>query len=493
MVTQHPDHASAPYWHKDPFISVKEEIHECFLSFSELHASEYMWDWEGKFVDEAVAERMLSQHYDYFKDQYLGKDKFLTFRLPNPKVETEFRLGKALMGIIAAGGLAKQVDLHAPPLFEVVLPMTTTAGEMIAIQEAFREITSLRHPLLKFHENGLKHIEIIPLIEDIETITNIDQLLKTYIEEHEGIFGFKPQYMRVMIARSDPAMNSGMIPTVLSIKIALAKCKEIEKELGFEIYPILGAAALPFRGGITPYNVEEFTQEYAGIRTTTIQSAFRYDYDKTDVEKAIALLEEKLATGTPQSMTEEETVDLVDILPIFEDLYKSTVENIANTINQVAACLPKRRERVQHIGLFGYSRGVGKVKLPRAIGFTAALYSLGTPPEFIGTGRGLQRIKKDKLQVLEKFYLNIKSDLQRAGRYVNKSVLKKLSQQSQAWNNILIDIEEVENYLGVEFQPETPEEKQHQRLTSKIYEELQKGKKPQDLIVEAAVLRRSIG
>ena len=42
-----------------------------------------------------------------------------------------------------------------------------------------------------------------------------------------------------------------------------------------------------------------------------------------------------------------------------------------------------------HVGLFGYGRslgGVGGVTLPRAIGFTASLYSIGVPPELLGLG-----------------------------------------------------------------------------------------------------------
>ena len=147
MASQHPDHASSPYWLSQPFIEAHNETEECFRCFSELGIDEYKWDWEGKLVDESVIERLLSQHINYFRNYPLGVKKFLTFRLPNPKVETEFRIGRTFMGILTAASLAKQVGFKITPIFEVILPMTETAEEMIDIQEAFREIASLKHRL----------------------------------------------------------------------------------------------------------------------------------------------------------------------------------------------------------------------------------------------------------------------------------------------------------------------------------------------------------
>src|SRR3990167_5238532 len=91
MATQHPDNAGRPYWSNRAFISAAAEIKECFLCFSELGIDEYNWDWEGKFVDEAVIDRLLHKHLNYFKEQRLGRDKFVTFRIPNPRVEKQFR------------------------------------------------------------------------------------------------------------------------------------------------------------------------------------------------------------------------------------------------------------------------------------------------------------------------------------------------------------------------------------------------------------------
>src|SRR3990167_9056560 len=94
MATQHPDNAAAPYWQQSAFVSTAAELKEAFLCFSDLGIDEYNWDWEGKFVDEAVVDRLLHKYFEYFAQHPLGREKFLTFRLPNPRVEKQFRLAR---------------------------------------------------------------------------------------------------------------------------------------------------------------------------------------------------------------------------------------------------------------------------------------------------------------------------------------------------------------------------------------------------------------
>ena len=85
-------------------------------------------------------------------------------------------------------------------------------------------------------------------------------------------------------------------------------------------------------------------------------------------------------------LSEEAGKDIERIILWFEKPYRKAVLEAAPFIQRVAEYIPPRRERMQHIGLFGYSRGVGNLRLPRAIGFTAACYSLGIPPEFSAWG-----------------------------------------------------------------------------------------------------------
>ncbi len=494
MATQHPDHASKPYWHYKPYISTQYEAEETYRSFAELGATEYNWDWEGKLVDESVVERLFSEHFDYFSKNPLGEKVFLTFRLPNPRVETEFRLLRAFINMASAASVSRHFGFTIPPLFEVILPLTESAEEMLALQEAFEEIHSLKHPLYRL-EGFLSNIRIIPLFETVATIIRSDKILEKYLRIYEKRFKKKPPYMRPYMARSDPALNSGIIPTVLAIKIALSHYKALSQKEKIPLYPMLGAGSLPFRGGLNPERVEEFIAEYRGVRTVTIQSAFRYDYPLEKVKSAISLLEKTLPTQEASSISSAEEKKLLDIIKYAENEYKSSIEGIAPIVTIIAQFIPQRRERFQHVGLFGYSRGEGKITLPRAISFTAALYSLGVPPEFIGTGNAIAYAQKTgQLTLLEKHYIHLQKNLQEAGRFLNKSNLKKLAQKSDTWQKVLENVAHIEAYLGLKLGPITSQEKRHALLTEKIFASLpQKDTIISQYIKQAALLRKSMG
>lgn len=491
MVSQHPDNAGKPYWHTEAYISDSYEVKECYLAFSKLDADEYKWDWEGKFVDESVFERLISEYHRYFQKNPLGKEKFLTFRLPDFRVETEFRLGRALMGMASAASLAQKVGLHNPPMFEVILPMTQTAHEMLSVQEAFSDIAKITHPYIK---NGkLTHLEIIPLFEDIDILINSAEILREYIALHRERFGFTPRYIRPYIARSDTALSAGIVPSVVAIKIALSSYRNFEKNTGIRLFPILGAGSLPFRGGINPTTIGSFCNEYKGIMTMLVQSAFQYDYEISDVIAAIASLK-KILPLKARSITKREEKSLLEIIEIFSLYYQKTIKEFAPTVYAIAMFMPPRRERLKHTGLLKYPRTVSGAKIPRAINFTASLYSIGVPPELIGTGRGIAAIKKKgKLKLLEKTYIGLRQDLERAGRYLNKSVLKDMAKKYPAARGVLRDVKEIEKYLKHELSPQTPYEKAHQVFTNEIYDGFLNAHDITELIEEAAVLRKSLG
>ena len=87
MSTQHPDNAATPDWSRDEVIGGNAEVLEAFYAYSILGCQEVMWDSEGKDADTRVVRKLLQKYWDYFAGHTIGEDLFLTYRVPNPKIE----------------------------------------------------------------------------------------------------------------------------------------------------------------------------------------------------------------------------------------------------------------------------------------------------------------------------------------------------------------------------------------------------------------------
>lgn len=493
MATQHPDNADKPYWQNGSFVTTQQEIEECYLCFSDLKIAEYNWDWEGKYVDESVVDKLLHKYYRFFKKHALGDESFLTFRIPNPKVEKQFRLARAFMVIITSSQLSDSLGFKKPPIFETILPLTETAEEIFDIQDAFKNLISSDHKLLKM-KDSIKNIEIIPLFEQVEKIMNSGEILRKYIGILKKEYGFLPSYLRPYCARSDPALNSGLVPTVLAVKVALSKYRELEEETGIKIYPMIGTGSLPFRGGLSPDNIDNTISEYAGVRTLTVQSAFRYDYSQKDVKNALAQLKTSMPKKKALIIPKKDYTAIERLLPMFINPYRQSIEKLEKIINILSSDFPKRRERLQHIGLFGYSRGIGKVKLPRAIPFTGSLYSLGIPPEIIGTGRGIKRAKREGIwEKVKPFYKHLKEDLIRSGYFINKENINLLAKSLSSWYDLREDILNIEKEFNIELGPKDPHHYEHYKIASQVYKNLKNRKNFSNLITQGGLLRKSLG
>jgi len=493
IATQHPDNARAPYWEKDGdgFISTYEEIQECYSAFCNLDCQEFMWDWEGKYVDEGVVDKMFHTYYDYFKKHHLGKDKFLTFRIPNVWHEKGYGLARALMGILTAENFARDLKFHTPPLFEVILPMTDKAENIIYIQKTFTKLAKFKCKLFS-EKCEFTYLNVIPLVEGVNDMINCRRLLERYLVLHKKEYKKKPEYLRLHIARSDPALNSGIVPAVVGGKIAMSEYYRFGEDNGIEIFPAIGVGSLPFRGSLSPERISSFLKEYAGMRTIYIQSAFRYDFTLTKAKAAIKKLNKEVPKIKAIIYSPKEIKQAAAICKTFTPYYRKTVEGLADTINRLSKQVPSRRERKLHIGLFGYSRGIGKKRLPRAIPFTAVLYSLGLPPELIGTGRGLQAIEKTNLN-LEQFYKNFRQDMILAGRYLNKENLSHLAKKGNGWSDIKKDVEIIEKILGIELGPKKNTDFLHRNITSSAFYLLRDNKPITKEIIESGKIRKSLG
>ncbi|MEW6325204.1 MAG: phosphoenolpyruvate carboxylase [Nitrospirota bacterium] len=495
MATQHPDHANVPFWKRngDAFVHAQEEVEECFGAFQDLECQEYMWDWEGKYVDEAVVDKLFSNHFEFFSKTRLGRDAFLTFRLPNIWLEKGYRLARAYMGILTFEDLSRDLGHTTPPVFEVILPMTDEAQKLIHLQRTFDQVAKLKYRVFG-QEREFGRLRVIPLIEGMQELTATRKILDDYMKLYEDEYHERLDYLRPFVARSDPSLNNGLIAATIAAKVALSEHYRFQDDTGIAVHPIIGVGCLPFRGGLSPHRLKEFLTEYRGVRTVTVQSAFRYDYDYEEVKRAIAYLNHALAEGRPTPYTSQQVKQGEQLCTLFGDIYQKTIEQLAPMVNEVAQAIPQRRERLLHFGLFGYARGVRGIRLPRAIGFTAALYSFGIPPELIGAGRGLRlAAKKGLSNLVELFYTNVRRDLIEAGTYLNKENLRFLIERSSAWRDVQEDIKAVESFLGEELGPREPEHFLHRNFASNSYFLWHAGRDFSEPVLEAAKLRRSLG
>ncbi|MCW4023107.1 MAG: phosphoenolpyruvate carboxylase [archaeon] len=516
MSTQHPDNASAPFWQTEELIEGDSEIQEAYFAYKELGCHEVMWDSEGKDTDIRVVRKLLSFNPDYFKDNLLGKNIFLTYRIPNPRVEATERkiVVETLQNITASCDVASAFyKCDMAPIFEIILPMTTDSSELLSLFNYYRKAIvgvqdiELQNSVTVRDWIGAvrpSSIQIIPLIEDMDSLLNADKIVEPYID------AVKPHYVRVFLARSDPALNYGLVCATALSKIALSKLKTLENRKGVPLYPIVGVGSLPFRGHLSPDNLELFLKEYQGVSTATVQSGLKYDFALGEVKRVVSTLNEKLPFGETVLIDSEEEKLLLQVIKKFQTKYQLIVEDLAPLISSVVPYIPKRRARKLHIGLFGYSRNVVEgVALPRAITFAATFYSLGIPAEFVGVS-ALTELTEEEQNVLSHHYLNLRSDLNAVAEYFSwqninllmemyKEVAKRAKMKEERLRSgltrFLFDINVAQDNLGVKFGPRTLKERKYENSVNNFlisYLE-QHDKQAKYYVNEAAQLRKSLG
>ncbi|MBU0527473.1 phosphoenolpyruvate carboxylase [Candidatus Micrarchaeota archaeon] len=461
MSTQHPDNVFSPFFSDSDVLAGETEVKEAFFVFSQLGCSEQMWDSEGKAVDNQVVEKLLSKHMDFFSKKPIGKDFYLTYRVPNPSVEKD--QGKILLetlhSIPRAFDVAKAAGFDNAPIFEVILPMTTSHLELERVRNYYEQIiigkkeTKLGNEQISVKEwvgdFQPEKINVIPLFEDLNSLSKCDMIVEKYLE------GKSLEYQRVFLARSDPALNYGSASAVLLSKIALQRLHNLEEKTSTPIFPILGVGGSPFRGNFTPNKVNNCGEEYPSVQTFSMQSSFKYDHPFRDVANAVDMLNHRHRSA-PLDIDEKNALKLIEKMRI---VYQGQIKEMADLINAISAFVPNRRARKLHIGLFGYSRSLKGIKLPRAIKFCAAFYSLGIPAELLG----LSALNEKEFDQLHNLYVKLDEDLQDAAHYLNKTNLGQMPKTVQ---------DGISKVLGwIDFEPD----EEYREITTNVYENFKSG------------------
>jgi phosphoenolpyruvate carboxylase len=422
MSTQHPDNVNSPFFSDSEVLAGETEIKETYYVYSHLDIREQMWDCEGKEVDNHVVEKLLTHYPKFFSENLLGDDYYLTLRVPNPAVEKT--QGKILLETLESiprnYDIASASGSSTAPIWEVILPMCTSSAELQHIYEYYRKVVvgkkSTRIGDITVSEwvgrFAPEEISLIPLVEDRTALTNADRIVGGYID------GKKFEYQRVFLARSDPALNYGSLAAVLLNKLCLQKLHALEKKTSVEILPIIGVGSAPFRGNLKPTNAGNCLKEYPSVQTFTLQSSFKYDYPESVVRRGVQEISDA-KRSKPLFVDEESVSRIVDKASA---QYQKEVAALSTLIGTLSRYNPSRRARKLHIGLFGYSRSLAGISLPRAIPFCSALYSIGVPPELLG----LSALSEKELDTVRSMYVAFDEDVSDSTMYLCAENLERL-------------------------------------------------------------------
>ncbi|MBP9855679.1 MAG: phosphoenolpyruvate carboxylase [Candidatus Omnitrophica bacterium] len=486
LSTQHPDNVTIPFFANHSVLRGDDEIKEAFYAFSNLGVEEIMWDAEGKEADDFVIRKLITEYKSFFEKNRIGKDVFINIRVPNPqyeKAEAKILL-ETLESIPRSYDTAELFygDGAYPPIFEVVVPMAD--GEIIKkIRDYYKNVVIGKEKSRFVEGEALtvgdwigrfepKNINVIPLFEDLYSMLNADETLRTFLKNR------KVKYQRVFLARSDPAMNYSSVAVILALHIALDKLYKLQNEINVPIYPILGSGSAPFRGHLTPHTVDYILSKYPSVATFTIQSAFKYDFPVKDVQGAIELINK---TQIKPPAVVENQKEVLRIIKKVSHEYQRQIQILAPLINEVAKFVPSRRMRKLHTGLFGYSRELKEgVSLPRVISFCAVLYSLGLPPDIIG----LNVLTENEKDVVRSIYPRFDGGLRDILELWNPDVLKIIPA------SIRQNIKDVVKQYDFKTNPK------HLEITDEIIRNIQKrnfGVHLTDLITRAGSVRGFLG
>ncbi|MGB9929503.1 MAG: phosphoenolpyruvate carboxylase [Methanosarcina sp.] len=470
MCTQHPDAASK-------YISTQEEPEEAVEAAVKFGCDEYMPDYEGKATpyhqNVQIVQKMIEE-----TDLTPGKDFFITPRAPSAVQENRFRQLMVMMSIAEANYSALQnSDVQA--INEFVHPMTGSVKEIIEAQQHMVDVSELAKKEFGYE---MEVPRIIPLIEDAPALLHAKTLAKNTLLGWKESFGTSPEKFRVFLGKSDSALSFGHVASTLACKYAINGISELNSEIDTETGIIFGAGTLPFRGHLDLENADNFFNEYQGIGTITLQSALRYSHEKGEAKALVNRAKERLPE-TPGIYSSEEKEEIVNLIGIFGARYGRILRELAPMINQISELLPQQRDRLMHKGAGGYSRNSPDISglialcskdvaselkacmpaenlhLPRAIKFTGALYSIGLPPEFIGTGLALNETK-EKLgeeayeNLITKYFPSLGSDLNFASRYLDLNVASRFLSEG-CLKEIKRDIEVLNETFSLESRPET--------------------------------------
>jgi len=386
-----------------------------------------------------------------------GEDRHILFRVPNPFIEQDEEKVAKILASVARTNLLFHLACERlgfvpkqNAIYEISVPQvnsTAEVGAVIKIGMLYRQVVeellegpadrvdaflAARVPAQRRAEllERVARVRLVPLCENVGALTHLPDLLeKFYVALERGIgldglptpdtfrtaFDRSEATVRVFVAMSDTALQSGKIATDAAYALAVASREEAERRLAGHarrvgepapsVTYLIGAGRAGFRGGFDPAHPGVITQ-FARADGVTMQG-IRADAPDEAGRLAAAFRAEVAnptsTTGRGHVIPASDAEAIERLLETGISAHTETLLRIAPLLAPFGGLVPQTRVRIRATGSVSYGRSIPTypaewgggtslpddrdlrdawpegVTLPRAIVYNLACTTLGLP------------------------------------------------------------------------------------------------------------------
>jgi aspartate/methionine/tyrosine aminotransferase/phosphoenolpyruvate carboxylase len=383
-----------------------------------------------------------------------GDDRHLLLRVPNPFLEQdEEKVSKILASVARANLLfhlaCERVGVvpRQNAIYEISVPQVNSTAEIGAVTkigtmylqaidglfdgagERIDAFLSARVPDARRAElrRQVARVRLVPLCENVGALAHLPDLLEQFylaLERGIGIDGVPtpatfctgPEaaeaIVRVFVAMSDTALQSGKLATDAAYVLAAAGREEAERRLALRaarsghpaprVTLLIGAGRTGFRGGFDPRHPGVIRQ-FAQADGVTLQG-IRADAPDETLQLAAAFRADVAARGgRRETLARSDAESIAKLMQEGVKAHTETLLRIAPLLAPFGSLVPQTRVRIRATGSANYGRSIPTyppewgggtvlpddrdlrdawpegVTLPRAIVYNLACTTLGLP------------------------------------------------------------------------------------------------------------------
>jgi len=386
-----------------------------------------------------------------------GEDRHVLLRVPNPFIEQdEEKVSKILASVARTNVLfhlaCERVGLEPRQnaIYEITVPQVNSTAEIGAVikigtlyLQAVAGLFAGSSERLDAFLCGrvpearraaviarVSRVRLVPLCENVGALAQLPDLLEIFyraLERGLGVEGlptpdsFRTAFdsaesqVRVFVAMSDTALQSGKLATDAACTLAIAGREEAERRLASHaqrlgepaprVTFLIGAGRAGFRGGFDPAHPGVIAQFASadGVTLQGIRADSPEDTDRLAAAYRAEVAARESASGRAHALSGGDAESLRKVLEAGVGAHTETLLRIAPLLASFGGLVPQTRVRIRATGSVNYGRSIptyppewggGKtlpddrdlrdawpegVTLPRAIVYNLACTTLGLP------------------------------------------------------------------------------------------------------------------